>query len=85
MYYSSDVICTNCGFINKIIRTDNFNKKKYHTFCASCLSCGNYTTFIEIGDAALVKKKLEFKTKHTAQEEMILKLLDNPKSRVKTK
>ena len=85
MYYSSDVICTNCGFINKIIRTDNFNKKKYHTFNDQCLGCGCYSTFIELGDATYVKKELEFKILLTDMEKFVLNLLDNPKSDVKTK
>lgn len=85
MYYPSDVICTNCGFINKIIRTDNFNKKKYHSFNDKCLGCGCYAMFIELGDSALVRKKLEFKPELTDVEKMILNLLDNPKSNLKTK
>ena len=85
MYYSSDTICTNCGFVNKIIRTDNFNKKKFHTYHAPCISCGCYSTFVELGDSTLVKKELEFKLQRTPLEQVVLDLLSEPKCKVKTK
>lgn len=85
MYYSSDAICTNCGFITKSVRTDNFNKRKYYPFTTTCLSCGQITTFIELGDASLVKKKLEYSTQLTELEERIFELLKKPKCKVKTK
>ena len=62
-----------------------FNKKKYYTYNAQFIACKCYSTFIELGDATLVKKRLEFKPQLTPKEQMILNLLDNPKSKVKTK
>lgn len=74
-YYISDLICSECGTIFSIPRRIYKSRKKYHVKDMNCNKCKKVTKFIELVNADVVKKELEFSLQLNDFEKKLYKLL----------
>lgn len=72
---TTDLICPDCGTIFPISRRETSQRQKYHIKDLFCYKCNKTTKFIELKDAAIIKKTLEFKSDRTDYEEYLYELL----------
>ncbi len=75
--YSSDLICSTCGSIMTISRCTSRSREKYHIKDMYCINCKKTTKFIELGNADIIKKELEFKDNLNKIEELVYELTHN--------
>lgn len=71
----SDLICLQCGTVNTIERKESLKKKLYHLKRLYCPVCRKVLNQVEVRDADLFVKRLEFKPHLTSQEKTILRVL----------
>ena len=74
-YYISDLICSECGTIFSIPRRIYRSKRKYHIKNMNCNNCKKETKFIELINADVVKKELEFSLQLNDFERNLYELL----------
>ena len=71
----TDLICSDCGTIFPISRKEASQRNNLHIKDLFCYKCNKITKFIELKDAPIMKKTLEFKTDRTEYEEYLHELL----------
>lgn len=81
--YSSDFICTDCGTIIILPRFYCKSREKYHIKDIECYNCKSMKKFIELKNADVVKKELEFMPELTEQEKFIYDLLHKNEEKAK--
>lgn len=82
--YSSDLVCSVCGTIFTIPRFYGEKRKMYHIKDMECPNCKKIQKFIELGDASVVKKSLEFIPDLTEFEQKLYDLLHMNEEKEKT-
>ena len=83
-FFPSDLICPECGNIMTISRGKFNVREKYHIKDLYCIKCDKVTKHIELGDADIVKKELEFKSELTEIEKQVYDLTHEEKCKVKS-
>lgn len=81
---SSDLICPECGNIMTIARGKFEIREKYHIKDLYCIKCNKVTKHIELRQADMLKKELEFKNELTEIEKQIYDLTHEGKCKIKS-